>query len=76
MDEFSPICQSAKNFATLMLSGQKLTKYGSLYLDINGLLPSGFLTYIRRVRNNFGDFLLLIRFLKSGGAQFEVILRS
>ena len=36
-----------KNFGTLILSGQNLTKSGSLCPDINGSLPSGFLTYIR-----------------------------
>jgi hypothetical protein len=38
-----------QKIGTLMLSGQNLTKYayGSLCPDINGSLPSGFLTYIR-----------------------------
>jgi len=47
--EFSPIRTNLERqkFGTLMLSGQNLSKSGSLCPDINGSLPSGFLTYIR-----------------------------
>jgi hypothetical protein len=37
----------AQKIGTLILSRQNLSKSDALCPDINGLLPSGFLTYIR-----------------------------